>query len=93
MSKADVRLVTQNLSKEELEEELGNIDRMVDQIEELKIEIITQAGRLDFMRADAKIVLSQIQLAIAENEKLAVQLKQLETQYDMMVHENKKEGQ
>jgi hypothetical protein len=61
-------------------------------IQEIKIRVITEAGRLDFLEADAKISLSHIQLEKAQNEKLAVQVKQLETKIDMFIQGNKEEG-
>ena len=60
-------------------------------ISKLKIDVLTHAGRLDFLEADAKIRLAQVRLQMAENEKLGMQVDQLETQYKMFILENQNE--
>ena len=61
-------------------------------IRELKLEVIVQAGRLEFAEADAKIRLAHIRLQQAENEKLAAKVSQIETRLDMFVLEQDAKG-
>lgn len=76
----------------ETAQELPNpMDDFEKVLRDLKIEAISQAGQLDFLLADENIRRAQIRLFAAENEKLVMRIRQLETQYEMLILENRKE--
>lgn len=70
----------------QIQEKLQTI-AFANNLRELKLELIVQAGRLDFLEADTNVRLAEIRLQKAQNEKLAVKIDRIQTRLDIFVLE------
>jgi hypothetical protein len=69
--------------------ELGSLDHYRAVIGKLKDSLVEQAGRLEFMAADARLRLAEIQKEQAEVGALAAEVKKTEIELDIFVLNNK----